>query len=163
MGRPRAKYATYATYHHSILSHTVQCSLEKELDKHRLPDLQISKVRLKEGHIFSSRRLYLRLKWGTLEYNVCAAPFASGFFISWWLINHIPLFMVSINRIPYVGSRIVNLFFPVTYYKIDTGSMYMTYVHSCVQKVIKDITEEKGIQGLSELQQQPILNNIFQR
>jgi len=137
--------------------------LEKELNKHRLPDLQISKVRLKEGHMLSSRRLYLRLTWGSLQYDICAAPFASGFFVSWWLINHVPLPMILIYRIPYVGKRMVDLFFPMTYYKTDTTSMLMTYVHSCVQKVIKDITEEKGIQGLSELQQQPILNNIFQR
>jgi uncharacterized YccA/Bax inhibitor family protein len=41
----------------------------------------------KEGGLLSARREYLRVKRGKLSFDVCAAPFGTGFFFSSWLIE----------------------------------------------------------------------------
>ncbi len=137
--------------------------LEQELQSHGIEDITIKRVSLKEGNMFSSKRMYLRVLWKSYHYDICAAPFGEGFFISWWLLHRQSIIQNFIARIPFLGTWLVRKLFPITYYRIDTALMFMTYAHASVQKVIKDITEEKGIRALSEAELKPILNDIFKR
>ncbi len=60
-------------------------ALQKELQSQQMPKTEISRVTHKEGGVFSSSREYLRIKHNDLVFDVCAAPFGTNFFISWWL------------------------------------------------------------------------------
>jgi hypothetical protein len=50
-----------------------------------IPDLKIKSVEWKEGGLGSGRRVYLRISREHLNFDICAAPFGTGFFFSWWL------------------------------------------------------------------------------
>lgn len=39
----------------------------------------------KEGGLASANRLYFRTQRGKFAFDICAAPFGTGFFVSWWL------------------------------------------------------------------------------
>ncbi len=50
-----------------------------------IPDLKISQVEWKQGGLGSGKRVYLRVSREGLNFDICAAPFGTGYFFSWWL------------------------------------------------------------------------------
>ena len=120
-------------------------------------------MRLKEGNIFSSRRWYLRVTWKEYQYDICAAPFGKGFFLSWWLLYKNSLLQILILKIPFIGFWLQKKLFPTTYYKIDTASMFMSYAQQSVLNVLDNIATTKGIRMLNTDERKPILNSVFKR
>jgi hypothetical protein len=53
--------------------------------KREIPDLKISEVEWKQGGLGSGKRTYLRVSREGLNFDICAAPFGTGYFFSWWL------------------------------------------------------------------------------
>ncbi len=137
--------------------------LTKELESHGVDNIKIINKDLSTGGTLSTKRLYLRVSWKNYTYDCCCCPFGNGTFVSWWLFSERTGFELLISKIPIIGNYLVKVFFPTTYYTIDTSSMFMTYAQSSVQKVIDNITKEKGIRSLSEADKKPILRNIFER
>ncbi len=135
---------------------------KKELLSKGISGITADDVSLQERNIFSSRRRYIRVKWKKHYYYICAAAFGDGFFISWWLTKKKTWVQLILGSIPWLGNIILRLFYTLTFYKIDTASMLMTYCHKSALKVIDDITDDKGIR-LSETDRKPILNEIFMR
>ena len=136
--------------------------VQSEMKSHEVRGISCEKVSLKTGNVFSSERLYLRVKWDEYYYDLCFAPFGDGCFVSWWLIFQTSAEEEYLTRIPFIGGWIGRAFFRKTYYKIDSASMFMTYAQHSVLAVIDEITKGTGIR-LSELERKPILNNIFHR
>lgn len=60
-------------------------SLEGSIKKRGVPDVVLSRIDYHEGGVFSAKREYLRAERQRLVFDVCAAPFGNGFFVSWWL------------------------------------------------------------------------------
>lgn len=137
--------------------------LIEELKSHGVDGITTKHVFLKEGNALSSKRTYLRVSWKDYEYDICAAPFGNGFFVSWWLLYKDSFWQRFITRIPFIGSWLARKLFPVTYYKIDTASMFMSYAQSSVLKTLETITENKGTRALTEMERKPIMQDIFKR
>lgn len=137
--------------------------LKKELQSHGITKIGTEEVFLKEGGAMSHSRIYLRVTWKDYQYDICGARFGHGFFVSWWLLYKDSLGKVLVSKIPFVGGWLARKLYPVTYYRIDTASMFMTYAQSSVLKVIDDITNEKGVRVLTEAERKPVLNDIFVR
>src|SRR3984893_2199917 len=55
------------------------------LARREIPNLKIKTVTWKESGLGSGKRVYLRVSRETLNFDICAAPFGTGFFFSWWL------------------------------------------------------------------------------
>lgn len=136
--------------------------VKSEMSDHDIAWLKFEQINLKTGTIFSSKRMYLRVRWGEYHYDLCFAPFGDGCFVSWWLIFETTGIEDLLSKIPFIGEWIRRSFFKKTYYKIDTASMFMTYAQNSVLKVIDEITKDTGIR-LSEAERKPILRNIFDR
>ena len=92
----------------------------------------------------------MQVIWKNYEYSIYGAKFGHGFFISWWLLYKNSIWKILISRIPVIGDWLAQKLYPVTYYRIDTASMFMTYAQRSVLKVIDDITKEKGSRALTE-------------
>lgn len=60
-------------------------ALDDALASRSIPGAVASRVELAEGAAFSAKREYLRVRREKYTFNICAAPFGSGFFVSWWL------------------------------------------------------------------------------
>jgi hypothetical protein len=65
-------------------------SLEAAVQRRLIPEIHGARVEHKEGGLASASRQYVRLHRGKTAFDICAAPFGTGFFISWWL-NEPPL------------------------------------------------------------------------
>jgi hypothetical protein len=138
-------------------------NLEKILSEQNISGLSCKQVKIYEGIRFlSSKRLYLRIIWKDKIFDVCAAPFANGFFLSWWLFEKEKIWQKVIGAIPFLGKWIINYFSPITYYKLDTAAMFQSYVHSSVLNLINEITTEKNYK-LSESERKPVLEHTFKR
>jgi hypothetical protein len=64
--------------------------VEAALRLRQIPDASTSRVDWKEGGLLSARREYLRVARGMLVFDICGAPFGTGFFFSWWLAKMPP-------------------------------------------------------------------------
>lgn len=84
--------------HDSVISHwsqlvenlqtsplQVYSLVEAAIQRREVPETFIERIEYKEGGAISARRTYLRIKRGRLAFDVCGAPFGTGFFFSTWL------------------------------------------------------------------------------
>lgn len=76
-------YNLYAGFQYSTQDYYAQ--LEQALQPHQIPNVSVSRVEYREGGVFSAKRQYLRIQCDRLVFDICGAPFGSGFFFSWWL------------------------------------------------------------------------------
>ncbi|MFH0828778.1 MAG: hypothetical protein V1907_01195 [Candidatus Kerfeldbacteria bacterium] len=74
-------------------------SVEAGLKRRKIPGYATSRIDWSEGGVASAKREYLRISRGRFTFDVCAAPFGTGFFFSWWLVKRparwVPLFLVG--------------------------------------------------------------------
>jgi len=136
--------------------------LKQELSNRGITNLRMINKSLNQDSIGYVKRKYLQITWKDYDYYVCAAPFGKGFFVSWHLVYKDSPFQIFIAKTPFVGNWLVDKLFAMTFYQRDTASMFMTYTHQSVLKVIENITTEQGVR-LTEQEKKPILNNIFKR
>lgn len=79
-----------SNWHHPIDNFSTStmefyAAVEEALKPKQIPDYSISRIDWREGGVLTARREYLRIKRGKLAFDLCAAPFGTGFFFSWWL------------------------------------------------------------------------------
>ena len=76
-------YNLVAGFQYSAQDYYAQ--LEQALQPHQIPDVSVSRIEYREGGVFSAKRVYLRIQRDRLVFDICGAPFGTGFFFSWWL------------------------------------------------------------------------------
>lgn len=130
-------------------------TLEEAIYHKKLPDMRVSRIALAEGGIGSANREYLRIERKHLLFDVCAAPFGHGFFVSWWQGERRNFFRMVIAAIPLVGKHLDRAFFPTTYYALDTEEMFKISIHTMVLHIVDEITKDAGVRGLTELERKP--------
>src|SRR5258708_6635574 len=59
--------------------------VEKAVEARSVPDTHWVRVEHQESGLASAKRQYLRMHRGKHAFDICAAPFGNGFFVSWWL------------------------------------------------------------------------------
>lgn len=57
-------------------------TVENQLKERQVPGLQMSRVEFSEGGLLSGKREYLRMTRERLVFDICAAPFGTGYFFS---------------------------------------------------------------------------------
>ena len=60
-------------------------SVEQAMQQRQIPNISTSQVEWDETGPFSAKRVYLRVTRGHHVFDICAAPFGNGFFVSSWL------------------------------------------------------------------------------
>jgi len=158
--------------------------LEEAINKREIPDVNISRISYPEAGALSAGREYFRVQRREHIFDVCVAPFGTGFFISWWLGETrkfswlLAVILVAVItgiglaiKLPWwlplgIGLTIVGLWklsLRPTYYRLDTALMFQDSVHSAVLEVIGQATEGKGLRTLSEVEKKPIMSDLFKR
>ncbi len=122
-------------------------AVELEIIERQIPNVSLSRVTHSQSSIFAARREYLRVTRYEYIFDICAAPFGTGFFFSWWLGQ----------RNKNVLARIpgLNTMFGVnpnkkTLYQLDTENMFRSSILSCFMDAIAQVTtDDKGFRGPS--------------
>jgi hypothetical protein len=86
--------------------------VQANLARREIPDLKISQVEWKESGFASGKRVYLRISRERFNFDICAAPFGTGYFFSWWLapISRVFLDLVCLLGL-LLGGYLEYLFF----------------------------------------------------
>lgn len=92
-------------------------ALEGALKTRQIPATENSRVDYKEAGLMSAERQYLRIRKETLVFDICAAPFGTGFFFSWWFAEETP----RMNFILKIIAVIVMIM--VSFYIITSSGM----------------------------------------
>jgi hypothetical protein len=73
--------------------------VEGALKRREIPATQNSRTEYKEAGLFSASRQYLHVRRESLVFDICASPFGTGFFFSWWFAEErqkLPAFVGAI-------------------------------------------------------------------
>jgi hypothetical protein len=57
----------------------------KAIHDRKLPGVMTEEVTHHEGGLYSAKRIYLRVSRRRISYDICAAPYGTGFFFSSWM------------------------------------------------------------------------------
>ncbi|MFM2224719.1 MAG: hypothetical protein RJA07_921 [Bacteroidota bacterium] len=124
-------------------------SVEKALHERQVI-ATVKMIKRSEGNLFSANRIYLRIISGEDTFDLCAAPYGTGYFVSWWLV-HRHGFLEKIVRKSVNVNAIMD---SKTFYQMDAQIAFKTCVHNCIQEVLDDIMTTKGVRGLTELERE---------
>jgi hypothetical protein len=134
------------------------------IEKRQIPHARMDRIEWKEGHLLSAKREYLRVYCNKdFYFAVCGAPFGTGFFVSWWLLQPPEgCLFTMLSSFPLLSAIARALVKPWTYYRIDTAMMFQTATHTAVLEVIDKITSSQGVRGLTENERKPVMREFFQ-
>ena len=59
--------------------------VEEAVKTREVPDAVFSRAEFKEAGIGSAKREYLRIERKNVAFDLCAAPYGTGYFFSWWV------------------------------------------------------------------------------
>ncbi len=136
----------------------------KALDKRKMPNARIDRISFKESHLLSAKREYLRISCkNDFYFAICGAPFGTGFFVSWWLLEPPAGCLVQMFAgFPVLSALARTMVKPWTYYRIDTATMFRTATHQAVLEVVDMITTaQPNVKALPEADRKPILREFF--
>jgi hypothetical protein len=122
------------------------------------------RVTIAEGGLLSAKREYLQVRRKGHVFHICAAPFGTGFFVSWWLGEVRSGLFAKLTEIPYFGvvfGFLASIVKPLTYYRIDTALMFQSVTHGAVLEALDQVIDAKGMRALSDLEKKPIMRDFF--
>jgi len=101
---PPHQTKVFDQWHSFVENYEISCDefykkVEKELEARKIPGLYVSRATWAEGGALSANREYLRLTREKWAFDICAAPFGTGYFFSYRFteapvrINIIALFL----------------------------------------------------------------------
>lgn len=117
--------------------------VENFLMRKDLGGVKLSRITYAERGLFSARREYLRVQYKNYVFDICAAPFANDFFVSWWHSELSNSSFDFLKRIPILKIFMVKR--QKTFYEMDTENMFKESVKVCVSIAVKQMTEPKGV------------------
>jgi hypothetical protein len=131
-------------------------AVEKIIKEREIPDVHIERVSFSESKLnMFNRREYLRITRNHYVFDICAAPFGKGFFISWYLGETKGFFKELLAKIPGIGPLLVKASEMKTYYQMDSEAMFKESIRKCLNKAVDDLTNTKGVRAMSDFERQP--------
>jgi hypothetical protein len=103
-------------------------------------------------HGLGNNREYLRIEYNDYFFDICASPFGTGFFVSWWMFDR-PGFVRQVLRLLPVVKRLVDL---RTIHQRDSQAMFIDLVHMGVLEAVDKMTSENGQRQLVDPERRPI-------
>ncbi len=78
-------------------------AVEAALKRREIPATENSRVDYKEGGLLSAKREYLHVVREKLVFDICGAPFGTGFFFSWWFADGKPQLHPALKLLALIG------------------------------------------------------------
>jgi hypothetical protein len=123
-------------------------TLEETLSRRGVEGIETSRTTYAQGGILSPSREYLRIRYNEFVYDVCAAPFAKGYFVSWWMGELGSPLRDFFRNLPFIGKLFNRR--AKTFYELDTEIMFKETISLCVKEAIDTLTESKGVRKLMD-------------
>src|SRR5438876_1097458 len=98
--------------------------VESCIEKRKLDDISFKRITFRQGGLFSPRREYLRVMRKRFAFDICAAPYGTGFFVSYWQGETRGLLRQLFAYCPGVIQILDKMKSYKTYYQHDTFNMF---------------------------------------
>lgn len=129
----------------------------------QIPDIKFDSVKYRESGVLSAKREYLRVQRKEYIFDICAAPFGTGYFFSMWSGETLGFIWSKLLSIPILGSLCWRVVRPATYYQIDTDLMAEESIRKSVLEVIDQRTKAQGLRQLTEAERKPVFSELYRR
>ncbi len=151
-------------WHHLFPNHQFSVQefyklIEAIIVEYKVSSVSIERVSFKEGGMFSSSREYLRISRNEFVFDVCAAPFGTGLYVSYWFGEKTVWWKALFYRIPYLGNLLARVGQMRTYHELDTENMYRETVHAAIMRAVEECTKDTAIR-LSESERRAFGRNL---
>lgn len=140
-------------------------AIETAVNARKLPDVKFSRVDYKEGGMFSAKREYMRIRRDDLTFEICGAPFGTGFFVSARMFVEgagIDSFLGGMLGHGVAGGLAKAIANPDTFYRQDTALMYQQLVHGAILEVVDAMTDAAQLPRIAEGERKPIMLGFYQ-
>lgn len=133
--------------------------IESIIAEYKVPAVSLSRVSFKEGGMFSSSREYLRVTRNEYVFDICAAPFGTGLYVSYWFGEKTVWWKAMLYRIPYLGAFMAKVGEVRTYHELDTENMYRETIHAAIMRAVEECTKDTAMR-LSESERRAFGRNL---
>lgn len=129
----------------SLSAKTFYDEVTEKIRALELKDVSVERVFLYQTNVFGGAREYLRVKRQNFMFDICAAPYGTTYFVSWWLGEKISGFTSFCLHLPIIGKPLRKNLETRTYYEMDTEGMFLGAVQYAVSETIKEMQNPAGI------------------
>jgi hypothetical protein len=131
-------------------------AIEALIAHHEIPDLKMKRVKYFEKGLLSAKREYLQIRGHNHFFDVCAAPYGKGFFVSYWQRENLSSKVKLLSKIPIPKIAMLTSWWAstTTFYMADSIQMFLNLVHTSIVTALDKELTTKGLKGLSESQRQ---------
>ncbi|HEY4321925.1 MAG TPA: hypothetical protein VGM77_12210 [Gemmatimonadales bacterium] len=135
-------------------------AVTERISAREVPHTSASNIEWKEGGLLSSGRIYLRFKRNRLIFDLCAAPFGTSFFFSWWLVEEQIQPSAVIGFVVF-GTLFVTLFFLVAKLGLVVSTVLCIALGAGILALVR-IERERGQHNMEDfLLAIPIIGTLY--
>ena len=147
---------------------------ERAVESRAVPQTHWARVGHKEAGIGSGSREYLRMHRGKYAFDICAAPFGNGFFVSWWFtepplpfgwVFTLAFFVCVIIAMYFIGGiglAIGGMLFGLTYGSM-IGGLFAVVGTPLMLWLVGNWIRHGQIKGESTVLGMPIVGYVYER
>lgn len=151
-----AKTVTIAHWHHSMDNFAFPPKqfydlVKASVDARGLQGITYKEITHFENGVLGTRREYLRITCDNYRFDVCAAPFARGYYVSWYLAVRKGAISEFLKKWKFFAEVLEMK----TYYQFDTDIMFKEMMHSALTEAVDAMTNEQG-QRLTDIQRKAV-------
>ncbi len=117
--------------------------IETALREQEIDRIHFSYIVRPERGLFSARRLYLRIRFDRLFFDVSAFVNGDGLTVSYWLHREWPGLEELFGEIPVIGFLIERAAGRATYYHVDRITALQRLVHESIGRIVADAALDK--------------------
>ncbi|MBS1619596.1 MAG: hypothetical protein JST76_13820 [Bacteroidetes bacterium] len=123
-------------------------SVQEAITERKIPGVKFTRVKYSQGNIFSGSREYLHIAKDDFMFDICAAPYGTGFFVSMWYAENYGILKQMANKIPLVKAFMERR----SYYQIYTEAMAKAAIHVGFNAAIEALVTSKGARALGKIE-----------
>jgi hypothetical protein len=131
-------------------------TVESLVAERGIKDIVAARVVWPERGPFSTRRYYLQLTFDNVVFIISAIPIGRATYFSWWCA-------IADRGIAawFAQFGVLRLFLrPTTFYSVDTIRAFEHVLHSSLSAAVDNLTKAKGLQGVGERDNKPVLLDL---
>jgi len=102
-----------------------------------------------ESSVLGAKRTYLRIMRYEFCFDICAAPFGTSFFVSWWLTELEGCEIAAVKWIPFIGKAWARALMSKTFFQRDNEIMFRESIHSLLLQSLDELSATKGVRQLT--------------
>lgn len=115
--------------------------VKEEIELRQIEGVEFFNISHPETNLLGSRRKYLRIRIDNMQFDVCAAHYGRGSYVSWYFASSIGVLRMFLNKWQYMNE----LMDKKTYYQLDTEGMVKQFVDAALNQAIERLIANKGV------------------